>query len=509
MSTRYNNDLWTLEDDLGIAGAGDHVARMVLETPPPFTLGISGKWGSGKTSVMRRTFATLKGKPVSQALPIHADREENGSDANRKRWKELAFDHQDRRPPLDWSDDLKKIANQCLPIWYSPWQHQNEANPIIPLLLEIKNQFTTWMKLKDKLDKVNRRGGLAGIALLERVTDAALGLYLGKSVKLASDTSQAVRKAWREAEPEVTGISDGQRFHLLFEDAIETLLDGIISNGEQEAQLTSEARLIIFIDDLDRCEEQQAVRLLECIKLYLGTKRCVFVLGMDYAAIQGALNRFWAERSQDDNREYLEKLFQATLPLPLPAEKQIQKLAKAQLNAHGFPEATTCAKDIERLLEPNPRKIKNFLNSLCAASELFPKLKEDLEIARRFIMFHYLRLNHPPIWRLLERQRWALKFLHRVLNSSTEIIKGLPDHVDENQQRILRELFSRAFCHVLEDDAPEEGGQPMHRRFPLEQAVELFHERVDRKRSDDYFKRMFSQLYPEPTDLDECFLHLQ
>ncbi|MBL3529498.1 MAG: hypothetical protein JMN27_18145 [gamma proteobacterium endosymbiont of Lamellibrachia anaximandri] len=33
---------------------------MALDTDPPFTLGITGKWGSGKTSVMRTAFATLK-----------------------------------------------------------------------------------------------------------------------------------------------------------------------------------------------------------------------------------------------------------------------------------------------------------------------------------------------------------------------------------------------------------------------------------------------------------------
>jgi hypothetical protein len=44
---RYNNDFWTLEDDLGIARTGDHMAKLALDVPTPFTIGVIGKWGGG------------------------------------------------------------------------------------------------------------------------------------------------------------------------------------------------------------------------------------------------------------------------------------------------------------------------------------------------------------------------------------------------------------------------------------------------------------------------------
>lgn len=40
---------------------------------PPFTVGVTGKWGSGKTSVMRRAFATLGGRPIEQPLMLAKD----------------------------------------------------------------------------------------------------------------------------------------------------------------------------------------------------------------------------------------------------------------------------------------------------------------------------------------------------------------------------------------------------------------------------------------------------
>ena len=66
-SELYPNDTWSLSDDLGLGGVGDQVARTLLEAQAPFTLGVTGKWGSGKTSVLRRAFATLGGGPLEQA----------------------------------------------------------------------------------------------------------------------------------------------------------------------------------------------------------------------------------------------------------------------------------------------------------------------------------------------------------------------------------------------------------------------------------------------------------
>lgn len=320
-------------------------------------------------------------------------------------------------------------------------------------------------------------------------------------------------KGWRDGYPDLTRLSDGQRFHLLFEEAVHDLL---LARLGVEGRLREAARLVVFIDDLDRCEEQAVVTLLEAIKLYLSTPRCVFVLGIDDTALLKLLPRVWKDRGDDSNREYLEKLFQAMVALPLPRQANVCKAVEQQLQNHDFPDPAALATDVANLLEPNPRKIKNFTNSLCAMWRLYDiAAKNDPIRARRFVMFQYLRLYHRPVWRLLERQPAALPYLKRALSENRNEVPDLPDSpFGYAEQELLLEFFSRAFSHVLptaatsDDERPGQGRDFHH--LPLEQAVTLFQERLDRKRSDDYFVKWFIESENVGLDepLDECLLRL-
>ena len=506
----YLNDHWTLDDGLGFGDTAEQLARVALQAQPPFTVALTGKWGAGKTSVLRRAFAILGGKPIAQALPIGESLSEENEQFNTTHAKlsESAFAGE---------NGLRELTDQCLCVWYSPWQHQQADNPLLPLLLEIKNQYSAWAKFTGKLHEVNKRGGWAGLALIERVIDATATIFVGKQIKLASGTSAEVAKAWRDAAPNLEQISDGQRFHLLFEGAIETLLQSSPKKVDSKSQgLNDDARLIIFIDDLDRCEESVIVQLLESIKLYLHSQRCVFILGIDPDAVLGALKRHWKERSEQSNAEYLEKLVQAQLEVPQPAIQLIRNLIETQLSDHDIPieapatEETNGDKDqakdtdnkiadlptmLEELLEPNPRKIKNFLNSLVAQWHLLPQ-GERPEHSHLFALFHYLRLYHRPVWRLLSHQNWVLELLYRVLIKSDAKLGLIPDDYPNflDEQAIASEMLARAFSHVLADNSDAATAERQHRNMPLEKAVLLFTERLDRKRSDQCFIKYLRKL---------------
>lgn len=62
----YLDDHWTTEiHQLGYEGFAASVRQLILEVPTPFALSISGRWGAGKTSMLRTLMRSLGGKPLA------------------------------------------------------------------------------------------------------------------------------------------------------------------------------------------------------------------------------------------------------------------------------------------------------------------------------------------------------------------------------------------------------------------------------------------------------------
>lgn len=77
-------------------------------------------------------------------------------------------------------------------------------------------------------------------------------------------------------------------------------------------------RLIVFIDELDRCKPSYAVQLLERIKHYLCDNRITFVFAVNLGELQHTIKHYYG--STFDACRYLERFFDMRISLP-PADK--------------------------------------------------------------------------------------------------------------------------------------------------------------------------------------------
>ena len=134
--------------------------------------------------------------------------------------------------------------------------------------------------------------------------------------------------------------------------------------------LGPDERMVVFIDDLDRCLPGVALEVLEALKLYLDIPRLVFVVGVDRAVIDGVVTRHYSQLGLgvDKGREYLAKMFQVEVSLA-PTEPQIERFLLDQLELieafEALPKATARMFQgvILRLALRNPREIKRLINS--------------------------------------------------------------------------------------------------------------------------------------------------
>jgi len=119
-------------------------------------------------------------------------------------------------------------------------------------------------------------------------------------------------------------------------------------------------KLTVFIDDLDRCLPENAIVVLESLKLYLDRARCVFVIGAESSIVEEGIKQRYSN-SRLSARDYIEKIVQlpfmmqrshATEALRLISEKEDPFYADPDVQALVV-EGTTC----------NPRRLKRFLKT--------------------------------------------------------------------------------------------------------------------------------------------------
>ena len=137
-----------------------------------------------------------------------------------------------------------------------------------------------------------------------------------------------------------------------------------------------DARIVLFIDDLDRCLPEITLEVLEAIKLYLAIPQIMFVVGLDREVVDGVVVKHYETHGlgKDKARQYLDKIFQVEIQIP-PSERQMEDFLEKQiaaLNASTTHYWKNTLEDNDRIIlesgirelaQANPRESKRLLNS--------------------------------------------------------------------------------------------------------------------------------------------------
>ena len=157
--------------------------------------------------------------------------------------------------------------------------------------------------------------------------------------------------------------------------------------------------LVVFVDDLDRCLPENAIEVMEALKLYLDRANCVFVVGVEPAIIEEAIRRRYADNQFLPASEYLEKIVQ--IPFVLPRMRAETALGLAEgMAVDSFPERSTQLSRIVRYgLSRNPRRIKRFINAFVVASYTAGNLTQPERLILAKILV--LQTRFPDFYRRL------------------------------------------------------------------------------------------------------------
>lgn len=355
------------------AVAGTVVDALLDDTLDPIALGLTGSWGSGKTTILRLISEELQRRATntSKALVISTD----------------------------------------------PWRYDPQVGAKESLIGEVLEA------LSKELDKTK---GAAGEAkkLLKSLTTRVDWTKAFTIAAKASITLQlpSIDQVLSLLKPPTDGDTDSVASLSDFR----TQFAKVLADKEFKHIST----VVVLVDDLDRCLPETVIETLEAIRLFLSVPKMSFVIAADEDRIAEAISRRFGGdtptprlpgggEAESPSRLYLHKIVQTSVPVPAMSDfdthvfltllqiqsrltpeefttlvSKVVEARKAGMNVDeidglsgvDFSEEVTFAARLKPILHEktrgNPRRIKRFLNDLAVRLSIASRRGIELEPAK-------------------------------------------------------------------------------------------------------------------------------
>ena len=234
--------------------------KMLIAVEPPYTFVIDSPWGSGKTFFV---------KQVARALQM-ANPALNPDSAKQNTTFEYI------------TEEL--IETPCFPIYFNAWEDDHFDNPTLPILASIANAAGVENVMKGK----DFGKGVIG------VLEAAASLF-----GYSGDINGAIENFG--GTDFLARYKEEKELRTKIDELIKNYLPGIAD------------RAVIFIDELDRCRPEFAIKVLEQTKNLFQQENIVVVYSTDITQLAHSLQGIYGPKFE--GRKYLERFYDKRLEL--------------------------------------------------------------------------------------------------------------------------------------------------------------------------------------------------
>ncbi len=279
------------ETDLDLLGhrriAQTIISIMDEQELRPLTIGVYGHWGIGKSSVLSLIQQELKDDSETHTIVF------NG-------W--LFQGYEDTKSAL-----MESVVGELMRLQ--------------PTNLKLLKLGKSLLKRINWLKVAKTAGSLA----LTTMTGLPSGALLGVPgmIKQAKDLFSG-----KEEDTNTVKLEQEDEGESYLKEAEETVPGQIHAFREELRELIETSkitRLVVLVDELDRCLPTAVIDILEAIRLFLFVEGTVFVLAADEQMIEYAVRRHFPDlpvAQSEYTKHYLEKLVQ--VPIRVPSLNQLQ-----------------------------------------------------------------------------------------------------------------------------------------------------------------------------------------
>lgn len=283
------NDVETTQDLLNFKVVADTAAQMIKDgNGQPVSIGVSGSWGVGKSSLVQMIGESLKS----------LDSGKNYIFINFNAWLYQGYD--DARMAL-----LQKVADKIMEESESRKTCIGEAKEFIKRI--------NWLRTAKFMIPV-ATGIITGGAVAGPVGSfigAVSGLFSQSGMPSQEDLSK-IKDSYNQVAPDLQNLLNDKEEKSVPKEI--TALRSLFQELLKKLDLT----LIVLVDDLDRCLPNTAISTLEAMRLLLFIPQTAFIIAADEQMIRNAVRSHFGNIDLSDElvTSYFDKLIQIPLRVP-------------------------------------------------------------------------------------------------------------------------------------------------------------------------------------------------
>lgn len=287
------NEPWA-DDLLDRRNFGEALASMIEGIEQPFVVSVKGEWGSGKSVFLRRLEAALEGG--GPRIPV---------------------------------------------IFIDAWKYDYYEDPLYALVSAIEQRLAK--EDKDRAGKDSHAAeigrhlfGTAAkvVAPLAKIAGATADMVTGGAITTLAEGVGELGDALLKANQEKRDA------HTELRERLEQTRDRLLRlDGDNIPRAPGGAKVVVIIDELDRCRPDYAIKLLERVKHFFEIPGYLFVIAVDGQNIHEAVRTLYGPTV--DGERYLRKFFDLEMYLPDPDTYKFNRLLRGAfgvLNEVGFDE---------------------------------------------------------------------------------------------------------------------------------------------------------------------------
>ncbi|PLY05388.1 MAG: hypothetical protein C0625_15280 [Arcobacter sp.] len=331
----------------------------------------------------------------------------------------------------------KKDDEKIISVFFNAWKFENDEHPLLDLCSAIERCIQKNRNIFEEDIVVN---------ILDYIKYLK---YAVANIKVQLDTLKIDNNVSTTDETLEKQLLNQSTFFQIFE-----LLKGLekILNEEN-------FKIIIFIDDLDKCLAKNAVKLLESINLILDLKGLSFVIAADRDIIEGFLENRRKSKHDENNEQtgkmYLDKMVQ--LPFYIPSYNG--KISNLIDNIYAKTNSSDILEDsiknvilsISSLDNITPRFIIRLINRIKVSSKIFMKINPNTTldndvIYSLFAISSTLEELYNDIYQILVKNDSVVKYLIKTIQHETYIKE------DSNLYLNINKTQKEELLKVLEND---------------------------------------------------------